>query len=271
MAAAAVWALFYALELVAPSLGGKVLWAKFEYVGMVPLPLAWYLFARAYTGAAKKLNRGFLAAAGVVAIVTLALVATNEWHGLIWSRTSLGVANSIPVLLLAHGPWFWVYLAYCYGLIILGSLLLLSAAYRHPHIYRQQSAMFTIAAILPWGVIVLSVLWTVPAGGIDVTPFAFVVAGAALALGMSRFRLLVLGPALLPMARNQVLETMKDGVLVLDADDRVVYVNPTATDMLGKRASDMMGKTASMVLGDASAGRLTGETGLRFAVRAAHR
>jgi PAS domain S-box-containing protein len=260
MAATAVWALFYALELVAPSLGGKVLWAKIEYAGMVALPLAWYLFARAHMGAAKKLNRGCLAAAGVVAIVTLILVATNEWHGLVWSRTSLGVANSIPVLVLAHGTWFWVYVAYVYSLLMCGTLLLLSAAYRHPQIYRQQAAMLTIAALVPWIGNVLSVFWTVPAGGIDLTPFAFAVAGVALALSMSRFRLLRLGSALLPMARNQVLETMKDGVLVLDADGRVVYANPTATGMLGERASEMIGKTVSMVLGQGSAECLTGDT-----------
>ena len=127
MAAAAVWALFYALELVAPSLGGKVLWAKAEYIGIVPLPLAWYLFARAHTGAAKKLNRGFLAVLGVVAIVTLVLVATNDWHGLVWSRTSLSASDSMPLLVLAHGLWFWVHAAYCYILLALGSLLLLSA------------------------------------------------------------------------------------------------------------------------------------------------
>ncbi len=229
MAAAAVWAVFYALELAAPSLGGKVLWAKAEYIGIVPLPLAWYLFARAHTGAAKKLNRAFLVVLGIVSIVTLVLVATNEWHGLIWSRTSLSASDSMPVLMLAHGLWFWVHTAYCYILLALGSLLLLSAVYRHPQIYRQQAVMLMIAALVPWVGNVFSVFWIVPAGGIDLTPFAFTVTGIALALSMSRFLLLKLVPALLPVARNQVLETMKDGVLVLDADGRVANVNPAAT------------------------------------------
>ncbi len=259
MAAAAVWAACYALELVAPSLGEKVLWAKAEYIGIVPLPLAWYLFARAHTGAAKKLNRGFLAVLGVVSIVTLVLVATNEWHGLVWSRASLSASDSMPVLVLAHGLWFWVHAAYCYLLLGLGSLLLLSAVYRHPQIYRQQAAMLLIAALVPWVLNVFSVFWIVPAGGIDLTPFAFTVTGIALAFSMSRFRLLKLVPALLPAARNQVLETMKDGVLVLDAEGRVVNANPAATDMLGERASEMIGKRVSTVLGDLSADRLTDE------------
>jgi PAS domain S-box-containing protein len=262
MAAAAVWALFYALELVAPSLGGKVLWAKLEYLGIVPLPLMWYLFARAHTGAAKKTNRGLLTVIGLVPVVTLVLVATNEWHGLMWSQTSLSTSETMPVLVLAHGPWFWVHVAYCYSLLTIGSLLLLSAVHRHPQIYRQQAVMLMIAALVPWFGNVLSVFWVVPAGGIDLTPFAFTVTGVALVLSMSRFRLLTLVPALLPMARNQVLETMKDGVLVLDADGRVVYLNPTAADMLGERASEVVGKTTSMVLGEASADRLDGKKGL---------
>jgi PAS domain S-box-containing protein len=259
MAAAAVWALFYALELVAPSLGGKVLWAKAEYIGIIPLPLMWYLFARAHTGVAKKLNRGFLAALGLVMMVTLVLVATNEWHGLVWSRASLSAPDSMPVLMLAHGPWFWVHAAYCYGLLLLGTLLLLSAVYRHPQIYRQQAVMLMTAALVPWVGNIFSVFWIVPAGGIDLTPFAFTVAGIALALSMSGFRLFKLVPTLLPIARNQVFETMKDGVLVLDAEGRVVNVNPAATHMLGERVPEMIGKTVPMLLGEASADCLTNE------------
>ncbi len=50
MAAGAVWALLYSFELMIPSLTGKVLWAKTEYLGIAVIPLAWFLFARAYTG-----------------------------------------------------------------------------------------------------------------------------------------------------------------------------------------------------------------------------
>ena len=60
MTAAAIWALLYALELTAPTLAGKVVWAKAEYLGIVALPLTWFLFARSHTGATRRLGRWLL-------------------------------------------------------------------------------------------------------------------------------------------------------------------------------------------------------------------
>ncbi len=247
MAGAAIWALFYALELTAPSLVWKVVWAKAEYIGIVTLPLTWFLFARSHTGASKRLSRGLLALVCLIPAITLVLAATNEFHGLLWSQVSLA-SGPFPVLALMHGPWFWVHMVYSYALLALGSFLLLRAVYRYPHLYRQQAGMLMVATVAPWVGNILFVFGAVPAGSIDLTPFAFAITGVALALSMSRFRLFSLLPALLPTARNQVLQTMKDGVLVLDVDGRVAIANPAASAIFCKQASDLLGKTVSEIL-----------------------
>ena len=262
MAAAALWATLYALELTAPSLAGKTAWAKAEYLGIVALPLTWFLFARGYTGATRRLGRGLWVLLGLVPAITVVLAATNELHGLLWSKVSLSTSGPFPVLSLVHGPWFWVHMTYSYALLALGSLLLIRAVYRHPQLYRRQAGMLMIATIVPWVGNILSVFGLVPAGSIDLTPFAFAITGVALALSVSRFRLFSLLPALLPLARNRVLETMKDGVFVLDVDGRVVNVNPAVAGMLGERASEMVGKPASEVLGEGVASRVAGDDGL---------
>jgi two-component system cell cycle sensor histidine kinase/response regulator CckA len=160
-----------------------------------------------------------------------------------------------------YGPWFWVHMAYSYALLALGSFLLLRVVYRYPQLYRQQAGMLMIATLAPWVGNVLSVFGAGPAGGIDLTPFAFTITGVALALSMSRFRLFSLLPALLPTARNQVLQTMKDGVLVLDVDGRVVSFNPAASAMIGERVSELIGKPVSEILGDSVAAHLASDEG----------
>ena len=262
MAAGALWAAFYAVEVAAPTLDEKLVWAKLQYLGILPMPIMWYLFARAHTGATRKFNPKYGALVGVFSLVTLALVFTNQSHGLIWSRTELSTIESTSILSLGHGAWFWLYAAYWLILVLFGSLFLLSAAYRHPQIYRHQGVLLTVAAIVPWVGNVLSIFWITPDHGIDLNPLALTVAGVALAFSMWSFRLPTLMPALLPVARNQVLETMKDGVLVLGGDGKVVYANPAATAMLGERAAEMIGRPASEVLGDVTADRPESEDGL---------
>src|SRR3990172_10539704 len=43
---------------------------------------------------------------------------------------------------------------------------------------------------------------------------------------------------------------MKDGVLVLDADGRVVSANPACCQMLREQGSELMGKSAAEILGE---------------------
>ena len=112
--------------------------------------------------------------------------------------------------------------------------MLVRTALRYPQVYRKQAGVLMIATIAPWVGNGLSVFRVLPGGGVDVTPFAFAITGVALLLAMSRFRLFSLLPALLPTARNQLLQKMKDGVLVIDVDAQVVNCNPAAAEMLGR-------------------------------------
>src|SRR5690349_18654086 len=61
MLAVAAWAVGYVLELSSPDLGVKVFWAKAQYLGILTAPVAWLLFAVAYTGHNRRLTRRNLA------------------------------------------------------------------------------------------------------------------------------------------------------------------------------------------------------------------
>jgi two-component system, cell cycle sensor histidine kinase and response regulator CckA len=251
MAAAAVWALLYSFELTTPAFAGKVLWAKTEYLGIAALPLAWLLFARSYTGATERLSYRLVALVSFIPTLTVVLAATNEFHGLLWSKLSLTTSGSFPNLILVHGPWFWLHMASSYVLLALGSYLLMRAAVRYPRPYRGQAAMLMVATVAPWIGNALSIFRLMPRGGIDVTPFAFAFTGLVLVLSMSQFRLFKVLPALLPTARSQVFGKMKDGVLVLDVYGRVVIINPAAASIFRKQVSDLTGKQAAEIMGDA--------------------
>ena len=91
MLAAAVWSTMYAFELAGADLPTKLFWVKLEYLGIVSIAPAWFVFAIQYTERPRWLTqnpRGLVALA-LVPLITLALAWSNEAHGLIWSRTGL--------------------------------------------------------------------------------------------------------------------------------------------------------------------------------------
>lgn len=61
-----------------------------------------------------------------------------------------------------------------------------------------------------------------PLPGADNTPFAFSIASILFAYALYRYRLF----DVIPIARSLVIDQMKDGVLVLDANNRIVDINP---------------------------------------------
>ncbi len=62
----------------------------------------------------------------------------------------------------------------------------------------------------------------------DVSPIIFSASGIIIALGIFRYRLF----DLVPIARNKVIEAMKNFVIVIDATDVVVDLNPAAAELL---------------------------------------
>jgi PAS domain S-box-containing protein len=83
---------------------------------------------------------------------------------------------------------------------------------------------------------------------LDLTPFAFTVAGLAVAWALFRYRLL----DVMPVARRAVVDGMSDGVIVLDVQGRVLDLNPVAQQIVGARVSDVLGRPVAEVFADYS-------------------
>ena len=241
MLAVFAWSLGYAFELGESGLGVKVLWAKFEYLGIATIPAAWLVFALQYAGREKWVTRRNLMLLAVLPLVTLVLVFTNEAHGLIWSRTA--VDGSGVFLILDHGPFFWVYWIYSYVLLVLGTYFLISFLLRAPGLYRRQTWALLLGACAPWVGNGMYVMGINPLPGVDLTPFAFLFTGAALSLGLFRLKLL----DIIPVARDAVIEGMNDGVIVVDSRGRIVDLNPAARRVPRLSAAEAVGKPLSEV------------------------
>lgn len=244
MVAVAWWSLWYAVELASADLGAKILWAKVQYPGIITTSVAWLVFVLQYTGHGRWLTRRNLVLLSVVPAVTVGLAWTNEAHGLVWQDVNLVQTQSgFYGWDAVYGCAFWVHLAYAYGALLLSGLLLLRTAIRSSRPYRGQAALLLIAAVLPWLGNALSILGAVPVP-IDWTPLGFALGGLIVTLALFRFRLL----DIVPVARDVVVESMADGVIVVDDSDRVVDLNPAAQVILGCEASQVVGTSLDIAL-----------------------
>jgi hypothetical protein len=148
MLLAVVWSLANALEMAGTDLPTKLFWANVQYLCYVTLPVAWLALALQYTYRGEWLTRRNLALLTIEPLITVALVWTNDLHGLMRRNVHLDTAGPFPVIGKTFGPWFWVHAAYTYVLILL-TLYLFVAALRGSPLYRRQTQLLLIRAFCP--------------------------------------------------------------------------------------------------------------------------
>ncbi|MBI5649139.1 MAG: PAS domain S-box protein [Chloroflexi bacterium] len=246
--AIAEWSLGYTFELASANLAAQIFWAKIEYVGIVFTSVAWFAFALGYTDrrdarGKSYLTRRVIIGLSILPLITLALVWTNEHHSLIWSAIRVDTRAGFAMLDLTHGIWFWIVIGYSYLLLLLGTILLIEYLIHFPQFYRGQTGALLVGAVIPWIANAIYILGLSPFPHLDLTPLAFTLSAIIIAWGIFRRNFL----NLVPVARNTIIESMHDGVIVLDAQKRVVDANPAALQMIGRPATEIIGQPAAQV------------------------
>ena len=232
------WGTSYILQLAATDLGTKILWSNITFVGVVATPIAWLIFALEYTGRKMWITSRRLVLLSIFPLITLLIIFTDELHGLFHASERLAAEGGFVLLQTENGPWFWAHAAYSYILIMIGLVLIIRALLHWPAPYRGQMIWILLATLTPLIANVITIFQLLPIL-IDLTPFAFTVTGVGMAYALFRHRLLDIAP----LAREVVIDGMKDGMIVLDATRRIVDINPPAMRLLGlSRDGDLIGK-----------------------------
>ena len=229
------WGLSYILELAAPDLESKRAWATFMFAGVVATPVAWLAFALEYTGRKAWVTRNRILLLSILPVCTMGVILTNTSHGLFWNSMTLAHEGGFFLLKTTNGPWFWVHAAYSYILITIGLVLVIRALLRWPVAYRGQMVWILLATLTPLIANIITIFQLLPIL-IDLTPFAFTLTGVGMGYALFRHRLLDIAP----LAHDVVIAGMKDGMIVLDANRRIVDINPAAKTLLAPTAGNRL-------------------------------
>jgi PAS domain S-box-containing protein len=239
-----IWSAGAAMEYATVGIPGKLMWAQIQYIGVVTCPVFFLLVALEYSRQDRWLTRRTTALFFIVPLITLILAVTNQLHGLIWPTITPTGAPAANLALYGHGLGFYIgCVAYSYLLMLIGTILLVRAAFHFPIAYRRQAGMLVAGALAPWLVNFVYVAGLSPIPGLELTPLVMALTGVLFVWGIFGYQLLDLAP----VARETLIETMADGMVVLDAQDRVVDINPSAQHLLGAATAFQVGQSAEIL------------------------
>ena len=208
-----------------------------SYIGACATPVVILVFVSFYASA-KPIEWSVTRWLLVLPAISVLLVWTNPFHEAMWAHPPLDAAGGFS-LRAEWGPWFkFVHLPYMWTLALVGAAYLLRAMVGQSGLSRATGSRITRGqATVLFGVLVttlvvnvVAVIGPVPPGGVSTSPTA-----VAIALSSFCFLWLFAQVELVPLrhvAHKRILHTMPDPVFVLDEHDRVLDLNPRASELV---------------------------------------
>jgi len=241
MASLSVWTLCYAAELVSATLEAKQFWATAKYLGSATAPVIWFVLALRLARHERWLTPLLQLVLAGFAVGTCFVVFTNPVHHAFWRRVWL--EPGYPETQTEHGPFFWIYAAGIYTLVVSSAILLFRYYRRTPPTYRRQAALIALGALVPLAGRFLEDVFRIDLfPRVDNVVLLFLISGVLWGIAVLRYGALDLSH----IAHDLVVRTIRAGIVVVDTRRRVVEMNPYALALTG--AGEHIGEPLERVM-----------------------
>ncbi|WP_291347810.1 histidine kinase N-terminal 7TM domain-containing protein [Desulfobacula sp.] len=244
-AATAVYAFGYGFELASSTLSGMLFWSKIQYIGISILPGLVLVVAICYTGQKKWQTRRQLMVIFIIPLITLVSRGLNDFHHLFYKTASINTAPPFPMLKFDIGPFYLLHVFYANITLIITTILFVRFFIRAAPFYRNQTIIMLVATFIQWLGFIIYLFVDIP-WNLDINPILFAVSVPVYALGIFRFALF----DLVPVARDTVFEGLKDGILVLDLENRLVDFNSVCKKIFPDISKQYIGSDISTIPGN---------------------
>lgn len=215
------WLLFVAREFTAVGAECKMIYATFEWPGIVLLPVAWSFFVSTYLRGTpwfgERFRRVVLTALPALAI---GFAATNPWHHLFYTSATVLDASGSHISY-DHGILFFVMVALVYPFPI-ATLVLILSSFRdaHPRVWFFLIAL-GVASLAPFVVNAAYVFTDFSYGGYDPTPSTFAIVMMIFSWLLANNRMM----DTVALGRDVLYYTAREPILITDTDARVLAAN----------------------------------------------
>ena len=208
------WTVFEMIDLLSKNQTQELIALKIKFLPICLISPCWLIFCLNITKN-KIYNKWILKYSLLIpAVIFYILMLTNERHHLFFIELAFKEYK-------VRGPVFWVHTAYSYSCLLIGSLLLFFKMIRFFGTRRIHFFLLIIAVLFPMAVNAMMLTNIIPYMGFDVTPQVFLVTMLLFTIAIYRYKML----NIVPIAIKTIIEKLKDGILIIDNENRVASYN----------------------------------------------
>lgn len=232
----AIYIFAHAFEMASDTIAEVKIWTMFEYIGIGAAPAIGLLIVMQYVGV--NLTRTKIAALFVIPAITLVMVITNDYHHLFYK--DMYFRENAPFLTtdIVIGQYYIVHGAYIFGCMLAAVVLLLRRWRQTKKAYRLQLVTLIMGQFMPMTGAFVYLMGVTPYG-IDPVPMILCITSAMYIWAIVSTKMLTI----IPIAKDRIFESMREGAIVLDFADRLVDTNGVINVMFPGLTTDMLGLT----------------------------
>lgn len=216
------------MQFASSALPAKILWTQIYWTAISFGPLVFLLIVLEHLEITHMLTRWRLAVLLIPSALIIMLIWTIPHHDLLIYDFTVEHVASLDILVKKNGVVYTPIILSLQGISIVSYFLLARSFSSTSPVKRRQSMIILGALLIPFLVNLPAILNINPIKGFDFTPHALVLSSALFAFAIFRYRWL----DIIPLARNALVETIPVGVIVIDAKNRIVDINPSAKEFL---------------------------------------
>ncbi len=238
-----LWSLVNFFESIATSVSLKVFYSKLEYLFGSFVPLLYLGFVFFYTGRIHWLKSKVYNAAFAIPTLLFLLAFTNEYHHLIWTGFS-EINPTTNLIEYHHGIGFYIgWIGYSYICLLVATLMLLEFISTQKQAFRRQGILLLFAMAFPWMASLFYMFNINIIPGLNITPASFSLTGLVFLASIVSSSFI----DMVPVARDLIVQELRDGILAVDHRNRIVFVNKVASNFMLVEKNRFIGHSLEMV------------------------
>ncbi len=241
-----IWVAGGGIELLSDSIAVFSIGRTGHFIGTALVPIVAYVCFREYTGSETPART--LSLLSIIPLASVLLAATNSDHEFMWYLPISNEAGEFLTRPERWGPWFlFVHLPYSYAVIGAAIMTLLSHSSSVAPAHRR-GLFLMIAACVPPLLATLAYDLGFGPNTISYVPIVF-------AVMLPIYAWLIIGEKIVeftPLAYEAVFQNMRDPVVVVDDQLRVIGLNHGAENMLSIKESAALREPLETLFGEDS-------------------
>ena len=225
----ALWSLGNVIQWMSPDFSWQASWNLLVYLGILIVPTTWFMFSIRYTGIGIALLEKLGLGLWIIPSITFIAIFTNDIHYQYYLDQEIILIDGFAVIDSIYGPFFYAHTIYSYLLLFLGMSILVFSLFSNFKKYGVYAYGLIVGVLTPLFGNIFFLFGPIPEGFPDPTPFLFGISGIAFAWTIFGSRML----DVVELAHDSIVQSLSNGILVLDIENNILDINPAAIKILG--------------------------------------